>query len=99
MHEGKTAGAAELKSQAPARIGGMLDQLDSELARHGGPWFQSEHYTALDAYVFTLCRWTRHFTSGRARDRRHLGPYLQRMLERPALQRVFTAEQLSAPYV
>jgi glutathione S-transferase len=99
MLEGNTAGAAELKAQAQARIGGMLDQLDNELARHRGPWFRGEHYTALDAYVFTLCRWTRHFTSGRARDRIHLGPYLQRMLERPALQRVFSAEQLSPPYV
>jgi glutathione S-transferase len=29
----------------------------------------------------------------------HLGPYLARMLERPALQRVFAAEGLAAPFV
>jgi glutathione S-transferase len=56
-------------------------------------------YTALDAYVFTLCRWTRDFASAPAREKRHLGPYLQRMLERPAVQRVLALEGLSAPYV
>lgn len=99
VHEGNTASAAELKVNAQAKIGGMLHQLDSELARHGGPWFLGEDYTALDAYVLTLCRWTRHFSSGRARDRAHLGPYLQRMLQRPAVQRVLAAEELSPPYV
>ena len=29
----------------------------------------------------------------------HLGPYLQRMLQRPAVQRVLQAEQLSPPFV
>jgi glutathione S-transferase len=99
VNEGNTAGAAELKLHAQAKIGGMLHQLDSELVRHGGPWFLGEHYSALDAYVFTLCRWTRHFSAGRARDHAHLAPYLQRMLERPAVQRVIAAEELSPPYV
>ena len=49
--------------------------------------------------VFTLCRWTRNFKTQPARERGLLGPYLQRMLERPALQRVFVAEQLAAPWV
>lgn len=99
VDEADTAGAAELKAHAQAKIGVMLRQLDGELARHGNAWFLGEHYTALDAYVFTLCRWTRHFTSERARDHAHLGPYLQRMLARPAVQRVIAAEQLSAPFV
>lgn len=99
MHEGNAAGAAELKVNAQRKVGDMLHQLDSELARHGGPWFLGADYTALDAYVFTLCRWTRHFNAGRARDRAHLGPYLQRMLDRPAVQRVIAAEQLAPPYV
>ena len=96
---GNTAGAAEVKAQAEARIGGLLDQLDAELARHGGPWFTGEAYSALDAYVFTLCRWTRNFSSPAARTRPHLGPYLQRMLARPAVQRVFAAEALAPPLV
>jgi glutathione S-transferase len=99
MHEGNSAGASELKLNAQRKVGDMLHQLDSELARHGGPWFMGQTYSALDAYVLTLCRWTRHFQSGRARDRAHLGPYLQRMLERRAVQRVFEAEQLAPPFV
>lgn len=99
LREGNAAGVAELKAHAQEKVGALLHQLDCELARHRGPWFMGEAYSALDPYVFTLSRWTRHFTSGRARDRAHLGPYLQRMLERPAVQRVIAAEQLSPPFV
>ncbi len=99
MDEGHAAGAAELQRHAERRIGGLLDQLDAELARHGGPWFLGADYSALDAYVFTLCRWTRRFASAPARARPHLGPYLQRMLARPAVQRVLANEGLAAPFV
>jgi glutathione S-transferase len=99
MNEGNAEGVAELRSSAERRIGVMLDQLDAELARHGGEWFAPWGYSALDAYVFTLCRWTRNFKSPQARTRPHLGPYLQRMLARPALQRVIANEQLAAPLV
>lgn len=96
---GNAAGAAEVKAMAQARIGGMLDQLDAEVLRNGGRWFMGAGYSALDAYVFTLCRWTRGFSAGPARERPHLGPYVQRMLERPAVQRVLAAEKLSPPWV
>ncbi len=96
---GNAAGAAEVKAQAELRIAAMLDQLDAELSRHGGPWFAGPGYSMLDAYVFTLCRWTRNFATPAARTRPQLGPYLQRMLERPAVQRVLSAEGLAAPFV
>ena len=99
MNEDNPAGAAELKANAERKVGGMLDQLDAELARHGGPWFAGAGYSALDAYVFTLCRWTRNFSTAPARNRPHLGPYLQRMLARPAVQRVIANEQLAPPLV
>jgi glutathione S-transferase len=99
MDEGNAAGVAELKGHAERKVGGMLDQLDAELARCGGPWFLGEAYSALDAYVFTLCRWTRNFKSPPARSRPHLGPYLHRMLERPAVQRMLVNEQLAPPFV
>ena len=99
VDQGNAAGAAEVKRHAQARVGAMLDQLDAELARSGGPWFMGEHHTALDPYVFTLCRWTRNFSEGRARERPALGPYLQRMLQRPAVQRVIANEGLQPPYV
>lgn len=99
VDEGHAEAAAEVKRHAQRKAVAQLEQLDAQLARSGGPWFLGETYSALDAYVFTLCRWTRHFESGRARDLGHLGPYLQRMLVRPAVQRVIANEGLQPPYV
>ena len=99
VDEGNAAGAAQVRRHAQAKVRTMLDQLDAHLADNGGPWFLGRDYSALDPYVFTLCRWTRNFDAGRARERAHLGPYLQRMLERPAVQRVFAHEELKPPYV
>lgn len=100
VDEGNAEGAAQVKRHAERKIAGLLDQLDAELARHGQPWFGGAAYSALDPYVFTMCRWTRNFRSEvPARDRPHLGPYLQRMLARPAVQRVFANEGLAAPFV
>ena len=91
-------GAAQVKKHAEAHIAGMIDQLEGELARHGGPWFAGERFSALDPYVFMLCRWTRGMQRP-ARTLPHLAAYLQRMLARPAVQRVFANEGLSQPYV
>ena len=89
----------ELASQAQAKAGQMLDQLDAELARHGGPWLLGEAYSVVDPYCMMLCRWSRGFAPRPARLRPHLGPYLQRMLARPAVQQVFAAEQIDPPWV
>jgi glutathione S-transferase len=99
VNAGNAAGAAEVRHHAEIRINNLLKQLDNELTRHGGPWFMGQTYTALDAYVFTLCRWTRNFAGAPARSKRQLGPYLLRMLERPAVQRVLTNEGLSPPFI
>jgi len=99
VNAGNTSGAEEVKSCAQQRINSLLNQLDDELARHSGPWLLGETYSALDPYVFTLCRWTRHFDIRPARDKPQLGPYLQRLLARPAVQRMLAAEQLSPPFI
>jgi glutathione S-transferase len=108
---GNTSGALEVKAQSQARIGGYLEQLDDELARITlrskasddvaglDDWFMGAQYTVLDAYVFTLCRWTRNFSSHPARSYPHLGAYLQRMLARAAVQRVLAAEGIVSPFV
>ncbi len=91
-------GAAQVKKHAEAHIAAMVDQLEGEFARHGGPWFLGERFCALDPYVLMLCRWTR----GMARPARTLpmlGAYLQRMLARPAVQRAYANEGLAQPYV
>lgn len=103
MDEGNSAGVAELKSHAEAKVGLMLDQLDAELARleasHAGPWLLGGAFSAADIYAMMLCRWTRNFASSPARNRAHLGPYLQRVLARPAVIRAFAAEGLAQPWV
>ena len=99
VNNGNLAGAAEVKAQAQRRVGVLLDQLDGELARHGGPWLLGDNYSALDPFAMMLCRWTRGFSSAPARTRPQLGPYLQRVLARPAVQRAFAAEQLAQPWV
>ena len=92
------AAAAQVKAHAEAKVGAMLDQLDAQLASHGGPWLLGDRYSAVDPYVFMLSRWTRGFARP-ARSLPHLGPFLQRMLARDAVQRVFEQERLQAPFV
>ena len=98
VDEGNANGAAQVKAHAEAKIGGLLDQLDAQLASHGGPWLLGERYSALDPYAFMLCRWTRGFPRP-ARSLAQLQPYLQRMLARAAVQRVLATEKLPAPFV
>lgn len=95
---GNAAGAAQLKAHAEAKVGAMLDILDAHLADHGGPWMLGGQYSLLEAYALVLCRWTRGFNRP-ARSLPQLGPYLQRMLARPAVVRAFATEQLAAPLV
>lgn len=99
VNDGDTAAAAQVKAHAEARIAAMLQQIDDQLAAHRGPWLLGPDYSAVDAYAWMLCRWTRGFESRPARDHAHIGPYLQRLLERPALQRALAAEGLAAPWV
>lgn len=98
VDDGNVEGAAQVKAHAEAKVGAMLDQLDALLATHGGPWLLGASYSAADPLAFMLCRWTRGFARP-ARSLPQLGPYLQRMLERPAVQRVFEQEGLPAPFV
>ena len=103
VNVGNEAGAIEVKAQAEIKVGLLLDQLDAELARqallHPEPWLLGASYSAVDIYGLMLCRWTRNFTSNPARDRTHLGPYLQRVLARPAVVTAFQAEELAQPWV
>ncbi len=98
VDEGNANGAAQVKAHAEAKIGGLLDQLDAQLASHGGPWLLGERYSALDPYAFMLCRWTRGFPRP-ARSLPRLKPFLDRLLARAAVQRVLATEKLIAPYV
>jgi glutathione S-transferase len=94
---GNAEGAAQVKAQAEARIAAAMDQIDARLAATGGG-MGGARFSALDPYTFMLCRWTRGMQRP-ARTLPHVGPFLQRMLERPATRAVLAAEALPAPWV
>lgn len=96
---GQVDAAAQIKAHAQTKIEGLLAQADAQLAQSRGPWFLGAEYSALDPYLFTLCRWTRGFNRKPARAFANLGPYLQRVLQRPATQAVIAADRLAEPLV
>ena len=98
VNEGDAGAVAQVKAHAEARVGLMLDQMDAQLASHQAPWFLGSSFSVVDPFVLMLCRWTRGFARP-ARSLPNLGPYLQRMLERPAVQRAFVTEGLRPPLV
>lgn len=91
------ATAKQIGRHAEERIARMLDILDAELARHGGPWLLGTRFSVCDPYLLMLSRWTRGMRNP-ARNRAHLAPFLAAMLERPAVQRTFAKEGLAAPF-
>lgn len=98
VDEGNAAAAGQIKAHAEAKIAGLLDQMQTQQEKSGGPWFLGEQYTVLDPFAMMLCRWTRGHARP-ARDLPGLGAYLQRVLARPAVQRALRTEGLAAPWV
>jgi len=90
---------AEVKAHAGQRVLLLLEQIDTQLAGHAGPWLLGDTYSVPDLYAMMLCRWTRNFEGRKARDFTHIGPWLNRVLSRPAVQRVFAREELLQPWV
>lgn len=101
VDEGNADGAAQVRRHAQAAVVAQLQQLDDQLAAAAarGPWLLGEHYSAADPYAFMLCRWTRGFDRQPARDFAHVGPWLQRVLARPAVQQTVAFEKLPLPLV
>ena len=91
------AGADAIRRHAELRVGGMLDILDAHLGAAGGPWILGSVYTAADPFLFMLSRWTRGMAKP-ARTYPHLGPFLEAMAARPAVQRALAQEGLKAPF-
>jgi glutathione S-transferase len=91
------AAAARIKAHAESRIGDMLDLIEATLAAGTGPFLLGAHYRAVDPYLLMLCRWTRGLHNP-ARNRSHLGRFLDTVMARPATQRAFAAEGIAAPF-
>jgi glutathione S-transferase len=102
LHPNKVAASveaqAEVRDAAERRANAQFDRVDEELGRLGGPWFLGETYSAVDAYLFTLARWSRGMPRPAA-SRPQLGAYLQRMISRPAVQRAHAQEHLAEPWI
>jgi glutathione S-transferase len=102
LHPNKVAASAEaqaeIKDAAEQRVNAQFDRVEGELARHGCPWFLGEMYSGVDAYLFTLARWSRGMPRP-ASSRSQLGAYLQRMIDRPAVQRAHARENLARPWM
>ena len=99
---GNTAGAAQVKAHAQARVGELLDLIEAQLAGHRQPWLLGAQHSVADPFAFMLCRWTRGFeghAAAPARTRPAIRAWLDRMLARPAVQRVLADEGLPAPWV
>lgn len=89
--------AQVVRRNAEARVGAMLDILDAELGRSGGPWLLGPQYSVADPYLFMVLRWTRGMQRP-ARTLPRLGGFLEAMAARPAVQRAMTMEKLPLPW-
>lgn len=90
---------AQVKAHAEQKVQVCLDQLETQLASHSGPWLLGETYLLPDLYAMMLCRWTRNFAGRKARELPHIAPWLQRVLARPAVLRVYAKEEIAQPWV
>ena len=87
MDEGDAAAAAQVKAHAEAtnRRHARSARCAARVAS-AAIGCSASSYTAVDPFAMLMCRWTRGFARP-ARSLPHLGPYLQRVLARAAVQR------------
>lgn len=89
--------AVAIQARATARVMSMLDILDEQVAKSGGPFLLGKPYTIADIFMFMMCRWTRNMPNP-ARNRPHLGAFLDVMSRRPAVIRMHNHVQLVKPW-
>ena len=54
VNPGDAAAAAQVRSQAQTRVGVLLDQIEAQLLRSGGPWWFGHDFGLADIYGFVL---------------------------------------------
>ena len=92
----KGAATAEVKANAEAKLAGCFDLIEAQLARHGGPYLLGNTFTALDPFLWMLCRWSRGMQRP-ARTLPHIAKFLAGMDARPAIARAYEQEKLGEP--
>jgi glutathione S-transferase len=91
------AGAiAQVKAHAEARVAGMFDLIEAELAARG-PYLLGATYSITDPYLFMLARWTRNMHRP-ASKLPALGAYLARLAQRPAIRNAFAGEGITGAF-
>jgi glutathione S-transferase len=90
---------ADVKRHAQQKAQSLLEHMDKHLASHCSPWFLGEEFSLVDIYAMMLCRWTRHFDDKKARDYPFIALWVQKVLARPAVQKVMDYDGLVKPYV
>jgi glutathione S-transferase len=81
---------ADMKRKVPETMAANFALIERDMLK--GPWVMGEHYTACDAYLFTLTGWL----AGDSVDIATLpkvAAHRQRMSERPAVQKVLADEK------
>ena len=88
----------ELRRCAEEKVSGLFDLLDAVLQARGGPWLIGDTYSATEAFAVTLGRWSRGMPRPAA-SWPYIGPYINRILARPAVQRALHQEHLQEPWI
>ncbi len=89
--------AGIIQAHATERVMAMFDILDAQMATSGGSFLLGAQYTIVDIYLFMMCRWTRNMPNP-ARNRPHLGAFLDMMSRRPAVIRMHDQVRLAKPW-
>lgn len=85
------ASTDELKAERSAYLKRRYEYIDGILASH--PYLLGEHFSAADAYLFTVTQWAR-LVKLDLSEFKALGDFQQRVAARPAVQAAMRAEGL-----
>src|ERR1700688_5056391 len=80
---------------AEKRASNFLDVIEDHL-RDNGPYFLGDQLSAVDLYLVMLARWAQPMTKP-PRARPHVATLLDLVASRPAVQRAYAAEGITAP--
>ena len=86
---------AVVRRGAEARASAFLDVVEAHL-KANGPYFLGDRLSAADLYLVMLARWARSMAKP-PRTRPHIARLLDAVTARPAVQRAYEREGISAP--